>query len=90
MAYLAAEEAKNAQTLSHCFAEDGTVHDEGKDYKGRAAIQRWKEAADAKYRYVLQPISAQNPRREDNGPGATLRPLSGKPSRFEPHLHDFT
>jgi len=59
VAYLAPEEAKNAQALSHCFAEDGTVHDEGKDYHGRAAIQRWKEAADAKYRYVLQPISAQ-------------------------------
>jgi hypothetical protein len=59
MAYLAAEEAKNAQALSRCFAEDGTVHDEGKDYQGRAAIQGWKEAADAKYRYVLRPISAQ-------------------------------
>lgn len=31
----------------------------GKDYRGRAAIQRWQEAADAKYRFVLQPISAQ-------------------------------
>ena len=59
MAYLAAEAAKNAQALSRCFAEDGTVHDEGKDYHGRAAIQRWKEATDTKYRYVLQPISAQ-------------------------------
>jgi hypothetical protein len=39
MAYLAAEGAKNAQALSRCFAEDGTVHDEGKDYHGRAAIQ---------------------------------------------------
>ena len=31
MAYLAAEEAKDAQALSRCFAEDGTVHDEGHD-----------------------------------------------------------
>jgi len=59
MAYLAAEEAKNAQVLSRCFAEDGTVHDEGRDYHGRAAIQRWKEEADTKYRYVLEPISAR-------------------------------
>src|ERR1700758_3808988 len=59
MAYLASEEAKNAQALSRCFAEDGTVHDEGKDYHGRPAIQPWKEAADTKCRYVLQPISAQ-------------------------------
>ena len=59
MAYLAAEEAKDARALSRCFAEGGIVLDEGRDYHGRAAIQRWKEQADAKYRYVLQPISAQ-------------------------------
>ncbi len=28
-AYLAAEEAKDADALSRCFTEDGTVHDEG-------------------------------------------------------------
>jgi hypothetical protein len=58
-AYLAAEEAKDPQALSRCFAEGGIVHDEGRDYHGRAAIQRWKEEADAKYRYVLQPISVR-------------------------------
>jgi len=29
-AYLAAEEAKDADALSRCFTEDGTVHDEGR------------------------------------------------------------
>ena len=33
--YLAAEEVKDADALSHCFTEDGTVHDEGQDYHGR-------------------------------------------------------
>jgi ketosteroid isomerase-like protein len=33
--YLAAEEAKDADALSRCFTEDGTVHDEGQDYLGR-------------------------------------------------------
>src|SRR6266576_5251720 len=28
-AYLAAEEEKDADALSRCFTEDGTVHDEG-------------------------------------------------------------
>jgi len=32
-AYLAAEEAKDADALSRCFTEDGTVHDEGRDYR---------------------------------------------------------
>ena len=57
--YLAAEEAKDTDALSRCFTEDGTVHDEGQDYRGRDSIRQWKQAADAKYRYVLQAVSAQ-------------------------------
>ena len=57
--YLAAEEAKDADALSRCFNEDGSVHDEGQDYHGRDSIRRWKQAADAKYRYVLQTVSVQ-------------------------------
>ena len=41
-AYLAAEEAKDADALSRCFVEDGTVHDEGREYRGRDAIRQWK------------------------------------------------
>src|SRR5436309_15547914 len=48
--YLAAEEAKDADALSRCFTEDGSVHDEGQDYHGRDSIRQWKQVADAKYR----------------------------------------
>ena len=58
-AYLAAETAKDADALSRCFAEHGTVHDEGRDYCGRDAIRQWKQEADEKYRYVLHPLDAQ-------------------------------
>jgi ketosteroid isomerase-like protein len=58
-AYLAAEEAKDADALSRCFTEDGTVHDEGRDYRGRDSIRQWKREVDAKYRYVLQTVNAQ-------------------------------
>ncbi len=57
--YLAAEEAKDADALSRCFTEDGTVHDEGQDYCGRDSIRQWKQAADAKYRYVLETVNVQ-------------------------------
>ena len=57
--YLAAEEAKDADALSRCFIEDGTVHDEGHDYHGRGSIRQWKQTADAKYRYVLRMVSVQ-------------------------------
>ncbi len=58
-AYLAAAEAKDADMLSRCFAEDGTVHDEGQNYRGRDSIRQWKQAAHAKYRYVSQTIDVQ-------------------------------
>ena len=58
-AYLAAEETKDADALSRCFAENGTVNDEGQDYRGRVAIRQSKQAADEKCRYALQTINAQ-------------------------------
>src|SRR5260221_907152 len=58
-AYLAAEEAKDADALSRCFTEDGAVRDEGRDYRGRHAIRQWKQAADEKYRYVLRAVDVQ-------------------------------
>ena len=57
--YMAAEAAKDADALSRCFIDDGTVHDEGQDYHGRDSIRRWKQAADAKYRYVLRAVNVQ-------------------------------
>ena len=57
--YLAAEEVKDADALSRCFTEDGTVHDEGQDYYGRDSIRQWKQAADAKYQYVLRTVNVQ-------------------------------
>jgi ketosteroid isomerase-like protein len=58
-AYLAAEETKDADALSRCFTEDGTVHDEGRDYRGRNSIRQWKQEVDTKYRYVLQTVNIQ-------------------------------
>jgi ketosteroid isomerase-like protein len=58
-AYLAAEAAKDADALSCCFTEDGTVHDEGRDYRGRDSIRQWKQEVDTKYRSVLQTVNAQ-------------------------------
>jgi hypothetical protein len=55
--YLEAEKAKVANKAAVCFAKDGFVHDEGQDHRGRNAIRQWKKAVDAKYRYVLEPLS---------------------------------
>src|SRR6266513_2885455 len=69
-AYLAGEVAKDADAISCCFTEDGSVHDEGRDYRGRDAIRQWKQAADEKYRYALQMVNAQT-----HGNEVTVREL---------------
>jgi hypothetical protein len=34
------------------------VHDDGQHHRGKKAIGPWKEAADAKYSYVSEPLTA--------------------------------
>jgi ketosteroid isomerase-like protein len=82
-AYLAAEEAKDADALSRCFTEGGTVHDERQDYHGRDSIRQWKQEADAKYRYVLQTISVQA-----HGDMVTVH--AGSPASFREALSNWT
>jgi len=54
-AYFAAE---NAGALARCFASNGVVHDEGRSFTGRAAIERWNATARAKYHHTVVPLSA--------------------------------
>lgn len=56
--YLAAVEAKDAEMLTLCFADDAIVHDEGRDYRGLDAIRSWKKETQTKYKYVMQPLDA--------------------------------
>jgi hypothetical protein len=56
--YLAAEMAKDARMLALCFARDAWVYDEERTHRGLDAIITWKEEADRKYQYVLEPLSA--------------------------------
>ena len=62
--YLAADKAKDTEMLGECFREDAVVRDEGREHRGVAAIKAWHREANAKYRYVLEPIeaSASGPR----------------------------
>ena len=54
--YVAAVKAKDANMLALCFADDAHVHDEDRDYHGLDAIKSWKQEAEAKYRYVMEPL----------------------------------
>src|SRR5467141_2499426 len=86
-AYLAAEDAKDADALSRCFTEDGTVDDEGRDYRGRDSIRQWKEEVETKYRFILQTVNAQTHGDEVTVRARLTRAFPGSPVELD---HIFT
>ena len=66
--YLAADKAKDTETLGDCFREDAVVRDEGREHRGVAAIKAWHREANAKYRYALEPLDAST-----SGPAVVVR-----------------
>jgi hypothetical protein len=56
--YVKAENSGDVSSLSECFAPSATVRDEGRTYRGLAAIKRWKTATARKYQHTMQPLKS--------------------------------
>ena len=52
-AYFAAD-TTGAEAVAHCFTDGAVVIDERQEYKGRAAIARWKAETSATFRYSVE------------------------------------
>ena len=50
--YLKAAREGDVDTLVACFTEQGTVRDEGQNYRGRPEIRGWRESLRSKYEYT--------------------------------------
>ncbi len=50
--YLAAADAKDPSAVAACFADHGTVVDEGVTYTGRDEIAAWRERSLSKWTYT--------------------------------------
>lgn len=46
----------DSEAVAQCFTENAVVKDEGRTFKGRAAIRQWKADASAKYQYICEPF----------------------------------
>jgi hypothetical protein len=57
-AYFGAQDTANVEVLERCFTLDAVVRDEGRVMRGLDAIKAWKSAAQAKYKYRIEPLSA--------------------------------
>jgi hypothetical protein len=72
--YFAATNAHDVGAMIAAFAEDATVHDEGRDHVGVSAIRTWMEETIEKYDYEVEPIESSR-----NGSSAVvLVSLRGK------------
>jgi hypothetical protein len=77
-----AVEGKDTDKIALCFADDALVHDEGRDYRGRAAIKAWKKDTQTKSEYVMELLDAS-----ESGKTVKLRArLTGLPSQRRPLL----
>ena len=57
-AYFAADR-EDGEAVARCFTEAAVVKDEGRTYRGRAAIKQWKAEASAKYQYTSEPFACE-------------------------------
>ena len=54
--YVKAENSGHVELLSESFAPNATVRDEGRTYKGLAAIKEWKAGTKKKYDHTVAPL----------------------------------
>ena len=72
--YFAATNAHDVEAMIAAFTEDATVHDEGRDHIGVAAVRAWMKETIEKYDYKAEPIESSR-----NGSSAVvLVSLRGK------------
>jgi ketosteroid isomerase-like protein len=57
--YLAASDRGDAEAIVRCFAEDAVVVDEGQEWRGTAAIRRWRDTVATAYDYTVQVTGAK-------------------------------
>ena len=57
--YLAASDRGDAEAIVRCFAEDAVVVDEGRQWRGTAAIRRWRDTVATAYQYTAEVTRAE-------------------------------
>ena len=57
--YLAASDRGDAEAIIRCFAQDAVVVDEGREWRGTAAIRRWRATVATACRYTVQVTGAK-------------------------------
>jgi ketosteroid isomerase-like protein len=57
--YLAASDRGDAEAMARCMAEDAVLVDEDQEWRGTAAIRRWRVTVATAYQYTVQVTGAK-------------------------------
>ena len=53
-----AEERKDTDAMSPCFADSAVVRDEGRSIQGHVAIKEWQLETKKRYQHTIQPLAS--------------------------------
>lgn len=56
-AYMAGSNAHDADACAACFTDDAVVRDEGREWRGIAAIREWAEEVSTTYRPTVETVA---------------------------------
>lgn len=84
--YFRAANAHNSKMLADCFAENAIVYDEGKEYRGQAAIREWNETTSRKYELTLEVVSVALENGETVVTAMASGNFEGSPAAIEFHF----
>lgn len=84
-AYFAAD-TNGAEALAQCFTDGAVVIDQRQEYRGRAAIARWKAEASAKFRYSVETLSGHVSGDRTTVTGRVTGDFPGSPVELQYHF----
>jgi hypothetical protein len=71
--FFSAEERRDTEAMSRCFAENAIVRDEGRSREGHGAIREWQLETKKKYEHTIEPLASA----EEDGTTVVTARLTG-------------
>jgi hypothetical protein len=82
-----AQNDHNSHAFAEVFSNNALVHDEGKEYSGKASIKAWNENTNKKYNTRLEPEALQEKGGEIILTVQVSGTFEGSPIVLEYHVH---
>ena len=84
---ITAQNDHNSHAFAEVFSNNALVHDEGKEYSGKALIKAWNESTNKKYNTRLEPETLQEKGGEIILTVRVSGTFEGSPIVLEYHVH---